>query len=203
MASISNALENLCENSLKNEQEFSFQQITSGPLEPRADYTMNVTHSSRSAMARSQLFLRLASECTADRRIEFEAFLEASIVFARASMHRLQRRHRDHPNWKAWWANLGTNASVQFFRTQRDWLLKEAPPKIGQRAFVRSLVVGAGRSSEPLGYEPTKAAEFYFFDEPDTLATDTVERHLAELERLFKEANALFLPVASLSPPTD
>jgi hypothetical protein len=145
----------------------------------------------------------MASECAADRRIEFEAFLEAAIVFARAAVHRLQTRHRNHPQWKAWWASLGGNSSVQFFRTQRDWLLKEAPPKIGQRAFLKSLVVRGWQRSQPLGYEPTKAAEFYFFEEPDIVATYTVERHLAELERLLKEADVLFLPATSLTPPTD
>ncbi len=147
---------------------------------------MQVTHESRSAEARSQLFLEMASECSADRRVDFEAFLEAAIIFGRAALHRFQTRHKSHPEWPQWWDGLRENPSIEFFRTERDWLLKEASPKIGQRAFVG----GAGRS--PASYEPTKAGEFYFF-EPEAPATTTVDRHLTELRRVLKEAEAAFV----------
>lgn len=65
---------------------------------------MQVTHESRSAIARSHLFLRLAVECPADKRIEFEAFLEAAIIFARAALHRFKADNSNHPQWKYWWA---------------------------------------------------------------------------------------------------
>lgn len=148
---------------------------------------MQVTHESRSALARSQLFLRLAVGCTADQRVEFEAFVEASIVFARAAMHRLQAQHEKHAQWKSWWTCLRGNPAVEFFRTERDWLLKEASPKIGQRAFVAS-----GGSSRP-SYEPSKASEFYFFESPDVPATDTIARHLKQLERVLENGEATFV----------
>lgn len=147
---------------------------------------MQVTHQSRSALARSQLFLQLAEECSADKRVEFEAFLEAAIVFARAALHRLQAQHEGHSMWKTWWKSLRGNPAVDFFRTERDHLLKEAPPKIGQRAFAASV----GNSAP--SYEPGKAGEFYFFEGPDIPATSTVGRHLRELETLLQIAKATF-----------
>ena len=75
---------------------------------------------------RSRLFLRLARECGADRRVEFEAFLEAAIVFARAAVHRLQFQLNRHPRWIDWWDGLRGNPSIEFFRIERDSLLKNA-----------------------------------------------------------------------------
>ncbi|RJP71315.1 MAG: hypothetical protein C4535_02965 [Comamonadaceae bacterium] len=153
---------------------------------------MQVTHKSRSAEARSRLFLEMASECSADRRVEFEAFLEAAIVFGRAALHRFQTRHVRHPQWKQWWDGLRKNPSIEFFRTERDRLLKEASPKIGQKAFVGSVVVRRAGDSPP-GNEPTKAGDFYFFEGPEVPAAVTVDRHLRELERVLKEAEAVFV----------
>lgn len=147
---------------------------------------MRVTYESRSAVSRSRLFLRLANECSPDERVEFEAFIEAAIVFARAALHRFQALHESHPEWKAWWNALRANPSTDFFRAERDWLLKEAPPKIGQRGFVAS--VGSSQSN----YEPSGAGEFYFFEDSSVPATDTIARHLEELERVLKEAEVLF-----------
>ena len=148
---------------------------------------MQVTHESRSAIARSHLFLRLAVECPADKRIEFEAFLEAAIIFARAALHRFKADNSNHPQWKYWWASLRGNPSFEFFRTERDWLLKEASPKIGQRAFAKSV------GSSSTGYVPSKAGEFYFFESPDVPATDTVARHLQEVNQVLECAKATFV----------
>ncbi len=148
---------------------------------------MQVTHESRSALERSRLFLRLAADCAADQRVEFEAFIEAAIVFARAALHRLQAKHERHAQWKSWWRGLSGNPAIEFFRTERDWLLKEAPLKIGQRGFAAS--IGSSRPS----YEPSKASEFYFFESPDVPATDTVVGHLKELERVLKNGEATFV----------
>lgn len=148
---------------------------------------MHVARESRSALARSQLFLRMATECAADERVEFEAFIEATIVFARAALHRFQAQHERDSRWKGWWSGLRGNPSVEFFRAERDWLLKEAPPRIGQRGFAVSI-----GSSSP-GHEPTTAAEFYFFEDSDGPATDTVTRHLQELARVLQSADALFV----------
>ena len=61
--------------------------------------TMDVTPESRTALHRARLFLRLAEGCSPERRIEFEAFVEATIVFARAALHRLQTSHQRHARW--------------------------------------------------------------------------------------------------------
>lgn len=153
---------------------------------------MRVTHESRSAEARARLFLNKASECSAENRVEFEAFIEASIVFGRAALHRFQKRHGNHPRWKPWWDGLLKNPSVGFFRTERDRLLKEAPPMIGQKAFA-GVSVERGGVSTPPGNHPTKASEFYYFEGPEVPATVTVERHLAELERILKDAEVAFV----------
>lgn len=151
------------------------------------DDTMQLTHESRNALERSRLFLRLAANCAVDQRVEFEAFIEAAIVFARAELHRLQARHKGHAEWKTWWDSLLGNPAVEFFRAERDWLLKEAPPKIGQRGFAAS--VGSSRPR----YEPSKASDFYFFESPDAPAIDTVSHHLNELERVLKNGEATFV----------
>jgi hypothetical protein len=122
-------------------------------------------------------------------RVEFEAFLEAAIVFARAAVHRFKAKHEKHPAWKQWWTSLSGNAAVEFFRIERDWLLKEAPPKIGQKVFAP--FIGPKGTSEP-GYTPEKADEFYFFDDPDTPATATVARHLDAIATLLADAERLF-----------
>ena len=74
-----------------------------------------------------------------------------------------------------------------FFRKERDWLLKEAPPKIGQKGYVGS----AGGS--PDSFVPTRADDFYYFESPDIPATATLARHLAEVDHLVSEAEALLV----------
>jgi hypothetical protein len=149
-----------------------------------------MTHSSRSGIARATQFLELAQLCPPDARVDFEAFLEASIVFARSAIHRFQTQYEGHQNWKAWWDSLRGNAAVEFFRTERNWILKEASPKIGQKIFAAS--IGPGGAHTP-GYQPSKASEFYYFENSEVAATDTVEQHLGELESLLTDAEALFV----------
>ena len=134
----------------------------------------------------------MASECAADRRVEFEAFLETAIVFGRATLHRFKTQYESHPCWNEWWSGLRGNPSVEFFRTERDWLLKEAPPKIGQKVFVGSLVMGSTGTPRP-NYAPTKAGEFYFFEGPEIPATATIDRYLTELEQMLKEVEVVFV----------
>src|SRR5688572_27646057 len=88
-------------------------------------------HDFRSAIARSKLFLQLASAVPAGSRTDFEAFLEASIVFGRAAVHRLQSKYHKRAGWDAWWDHLLKEPSVNFFRKERDWILKEGPSKLG------------------------------------------------------------------------
>ena len=144
---------------------------------------------SRSASSRARFFLEKAKECPADARVDFEAFLEASIVFARAAMHRLKARYRKHQNWKVWWDSLLDNPSVTFFREERDWILKEASPKVGQKTFMASIGPGGAHIPAP---GPSRASEFYYFETPDVEATATVETHLIELEKLLIDAEQRF-----------
>ena len=144
---------------------------------------------SRSALSRARFFLDKAKECPADARVHFEAFLEASIVFARAAMHRIQTRYRKHQNWKVWWDSLLDNPSVTFLREERDWILKEASPEISQKIFMPSIGPGGADIPAP---GPSRASEFYYFETADVEATATVETHLTELEKLLIDAQERF-----------
>lgn len=148
--------------------------------------TINLTHESRHALSRAQFFVEKAKECPGDARIDFEAYIEAAIVFARAAMHRLQTEYKRHPDWKNWWASLCEIPAVEFFRVERDWILKEAPTKISQKVFLAST-----DSIQPM-YTPAYAREFYYFEDPDTPATDTVEKHLMALKKYLTEAERRF-----------
>jgi hypothetical protein len=145
-----------------------------------------LTLESRHALSRATFFLEKAKACSADARVDFESYLEAVIVFSRAAIHRLKTKHEHHPDWRSWWDSLRGDPSVDFFRTERDWILKEAPPKIGQKVYVPS--IGSDRPS----YVPVHAREFYYFEGPDVPATDTVEKHLKTLEKLLAEAERRF-----------
>ncbi len=146
---------------------------------------MQVTHDSRSAISRANFFLGLAEAAPPESRVEFEAYLEAAIVFARAAVHRFQSKHKKHPQWKSWWNALLKDASVNFFRAERDWILKEGAPKIGQKVF--GAFIGPGEESSE-GYVPARATEFYYFEDPDIPATETVRRHLDALAKLLADA---------------
>lgn len=125
----------------------------------------------------------------AAERNDFEAFLEASIVFARAALHRLKAKREAHPKWKQWWSSLSGEPSVLFFRNERDFILKEGPPRIGQKIFVPS--IGPGRTSAP-AFNPQKASDLYYFDNPSIAATETVSMHLDVLEQLLADADRQF-----------
>jgi len=132
----------------------------------------------RDAITRARFFLDLARRCSPTERDEFEAFVEAAIVFARASLHRLKTRYEKQPGWKEWWEDLLHDEAVLFFRTERDHVLKEGPPKVGQ-------VV-------PLRKQADSAAGFYYFESPDVPATLTVDRHLGRIQQLLDEATQRF-----------
>ena len=124
----------------------------------------------RDAVSRARQFLGMAGACTVEQRDEYEAFLEAAIVFGRAALHRLDSTFRSHPNWQEWWNSLRGNESVEFFRDERNYLLKEGPTKVGQ--VIR------------LGVRTERAEEHYYFEAVNIPATTTVEKHLNEIERL-------------------
>ncbi len=146
-----------------------------------------VTHESRTALERAQFFLDKANACRADERVEFEAYLEASIVFARSALHRFKARFQSHPGFKNWWDSLLGDSAVTFARVQRDWILKDASLKIGQKGFAASV------SSDAPSWQPTKAGDFYYFEGPSIPATETVARHLEALKSLLIEAEQRFL----------
>ena len=131
----------------------------------------------RTAIARAEFFLALAEQCRPEERTEFEAFLEAVIVFARAALHRLKNEFETHPSWKAWFAQLKGNPAVEFFREHRDFVLKEAPPKVGQI----------------ISFNPVAtAAQLYYFENPSITAVATVREHLRSYAQTLQDAEACF-----------
>jgi hypothetical protein len=146
-----------------------------------------VTHESRSALERAQFFLDKAIACRADERVDFEAYLEASIVFARSALHRLKKRFESHPEFRNWWGSLLGDSAVTFTRVQRDWILKDASLKIGQKGYAASV------GCEAPSWQPTVAGDFYYFEGPSIPATETVTRHLAALKAMLGEAEQRFL----------
>lgn len=131
----------------------------------------------RTPLARAEFFLTLAERCSIEERIEFEAFLEASIVFARAALHRLKKNFESHPLWPTWFSSLKGDRSVEFFREQRDFLLKEAPPKLGQI----------------ISFDPAiSAAKFYYFDDPTITAAATIRSHLQRYAEILKDGEDRF-----------
>ena len=174
--------------------------------------TTKLTQESRHAISRAKFFLGKAKGCSADYRVDFEAFLEAAIVFARAAVHRLKAKYKSHPQWKVWWDSLRDDPAVEFFRTERDWILKQASPKVNQKIFLPTLKVkivsqvktGQKKSVPTDGvdqtaYVPTAASEFYYYDDPETSATDTVEQHLASLEQRLAEIEQRFFSAGDQS----
>jgi len=138
---------------------------------------VSVDFPTRHPISRARLLLQKAEECSPSERDYHETLLEAAIVFSRAAISRLQKKFRDHPEWQSWFASLLDHESVQFIRTERDFILKEAPPRIGQR-----IIMGPA----PL------AKELYYYESPDTPAVDTVRRHTEATAQLVLEAEKKF-----------
>jgi hypothetical protein len=99
-------------------------------------------------------------------------------VFGRAALHRLKSKFDKHANWKGWWNSVLGNESVEFFRGQRNYIVKEGPAKVGQ-------VIRVGVRTE-------RAEEHYYFESADVPATTTVEKHLNQIEHLVLEAQERF-----------
>jgi len=122
-----------------------------------------------------------------NQREEFEAFVEAAIIFGRAAVHRFKTKHERHPAWKAWWDSLINDPTMTFFRDERNWILKQGPPKIGQKIGMPSI----GPRGEHIPPPPmANASALYYFDDPGITATDTIERHLMALEILLRDTEA-------------
>lgn len=137
---------------------------------------MSTAHS-RTALGRAEFFLHLAEKCTPDQRAEFEAYVDASIIFARTALHRLKSKCSNHPSWRNWFTQLKGNPAVEFFRDNRDFLLKEGPTKIGQ----------------VISFNPvTTAAQLYFFETPPAPATETLRKHLDSYTKTLQEGENIF-----------
>jgi hypothetical protein len=143
------------------------------------------TFPKRHAVSRARFFLELAKQCKVDQRNEFEAYLEASIIFSRAAIHRVKSAYEHHSDWAGWWKSLLSNPAVQFFCKERNWILKNAPPKIGQ-------IIQLGGTSAKY------ATELYYYENPETPATETVENYLNTISALVLQAESLF---TTKSPP--
>jgi hypothetical protein len=145
-------------------------------LQSRTRAVMNLFK--RDAVSRAGLFLEMARMCTVEQRDEYEAFLEAAIVFGRSALLRLKTTFRKHGNWPEWWESLRGDESVEFLREERNYVLKEGPTKVGQ--VIR------------IGVRTELAEEHYYFESPDVPATATVEKHLKRVEQLVVEAEQRF-----------
>jgi hypothetical protein len=70
----------------------------------------------------------------------FEAYMEAAIIFGRIAIQRLKksadRKAHGNPGMKAevkeWWASLEEGPAIKFFRGERNFIVHEGPPKVGQ-----------------------------------------------------------------------
>ena len=131
----------------------------------------------RHALSRAEFFLTLAEQCTPEQSEDFEAYLEASIVFARTAIHRLQAKYHRHPAWKKWFKSLQKNPAVEFFRGERNFIVKKGPPKMGQISTLNPI---------------KRAAQLYYYEQPSFDATKTVRVHLNALIETVMEAETLF-----------
>jgi hypothetical protein len=59
-----------------------------------------------------------AVACPAEDRVDCEAFMEASILFVRAAMHRFKNQYEHHNGWQAWWDSLLADPAVEFFHRE-------------------------------------------------------------------------------------
>ena len=135
---------------------------------------------SRSAISRAKFFLAKAQESPLTERQEYEAYLDAAIIFARSALHRVHKQFGSYPWFKAVWDSLLNDDAVNFFRLHRDRVLKEAPIKVGQR-----IVMGAVEN---------KADALYFF-EPDKAASETVAKHIARIAAIVDRCHQCEHPI--------
>ena len=144
----------------------------------------------RDAISRARFFLKLArdypySDDLAGREA-FEAYLEAAIVFGRVAIHRVhaaaKNKAQGDPDMtagvQAWLDSLRGNPAIEFFRVERNFILKAGPPKLGQ-------IVRLG------GPAPLKAEELYYED-PAVPATVTAERYLDGVEKIVTDVENRF-----------
>jgi len=135
----------------------------------------------RRAMARAQFFVQKAVDCPAHQRDDFEAYLDAAILFARMALLRLHTRYKKRSTWdQKWWEGVLSEKAVKFFTDKHHGILHVAPPMMPQGTC--------------LGRSPISAADLYYYETPDIAATSTVARHLQAMETIVLEAHQRFHP---------
>jgi hypothetical protein len=133
----------------------------------------------RDALSRARLFIALARKCHAAERNEHEAFLEAAIIYGRTALLRLETAYENRVGWTNWWAPLLRNQSVRFLRNERNTIIHECPPRVGQ-----NIRLDEGNHV---------AADYYYYGkDPNVRAVDTVEQAINETETLIGQATVLF-----------
>lgn len=116
---------------------------------------------SRSAISRASLFADLASKCRVDQREEYEAFLEAAIVFLRAALHRWKNSPMHE---QVLWDSIKHSPSIMFVIDKRNILLKESHLAVTQ-------IISFGDEGRDL------ADRLYCFELGES-AVETIRRHL-------------------------
>ena len=137
------------------------------------DNELNARH----ALARADFFLSLAEKCSASQLEEFEAYLEASIIFARSAMNRLITEFSKHPHWKPWFTLMSGEASVSFFQNERNYILKERSPPLTQIINVNAV---------------SRASELRQFKDSAVDSASFTRSHLSTYATLLNEAEVRF-----------
>ena len=131
----------------------------------------------RHGLARAEFFLRLSENCSVDQLSEFEAHLEASIIFARSAIQRMQLEFKSHPKWKNWFALMANEPSINFFREERDLVLHECPTHLTQIINFNAV---------------KRATELRRFKGADVDAASHVRGHLQSYRTLLDDADRRF-----------
>jgi hypothetical protein len=151
----------------------------------------NVTPKSREALSRAKFFLGKAKACPASARVDFEAYLEAALMFAQSDLFRVEKKIRKTPQGENWWKDLLKNPLAEFIRNERNWIIHHAPSKIGQRIFL-PIIQEEEETVEKPNLPPLAHVFYYYGDDANVPATTFVEEGLMEIERLVAEAKAHF-----------
>jgi len=127
----------------------------------------------RTAIARANIMLSLAEECSIKEREQYEALVEAAIIFARAGLHRWKK---DASYSCEKWRNIENNNSVKFLKNYRDMVLKESEVPFTQ-------IIDFSQNNAP-----RKSDSLYCF-EVGISACQTVREHLKFVESLYCQKN--------------
>ncbi len=134
------------------------------------------------AISRARFFLKKAVGCNADQGDEFEAYLDAAIIFARTALLRIESAYKSHPHWRPWWDNLlvdhNTSPAVEFLRHERNHILHKASAKINRVIHIGQTLAGASDS--------------YYYETSEISPTDTVQKHIDTTENIVLDADSRF-----------